>query len=416
MISGHGTEAPADQALPAGPAEDPPQTRSERPSLPRRNGAARQIAASLAILLVIVIAGVLLAPFWAPALMPLLPWGAKTAVTHQDVAAVAARVTALEERPAPPVVDVGTLKSAQAALAHRVDELEATTDGLRQSEAAAGAAKQAVAQLAQRLDASDAQSASRNAAEAADITKVQQQLSGLGSTATDQGTRLAVLERQVQAQGGADRHGTMLALALLQMREAVENDRPFAAEYDLFKGLARNDPKLVAAAQPLGKAAPEGVASDAELSRRLAALSAQISATAQPSATSSTWWEEALDRMRRLVTIRRIDAAAKTGPAAAVGAAQQALARGDLAAAVAAVNRLTGSEAEAARPWLDAARERLAAKAALTHLQELLVARLGPESPPAPAVGAAPTPPPATAPAPGKAVPPQSSAPPRAPS
>ncbi len=422
---GRRREPPEDRPLPAGPAasapeEGAPQTLSADPPLRRRTGSARQIAASLAALLVIVIAGVLLSPFWAPTVMLLLPWSAKTAVTHEDVAALGARVTALEERPAPPAVDVGPLKSAQSVLAHRLDRLEATSGGLRQDQAAAAAAKQAVAQLAQRLDASEAQSASRATAEAADIAKLQQQLSRLGGAASDRGTRLAALERQVQAQGSADRSGTTLALALLQLREAVEQARPFTAEYNVFKMLARNDPKLVAAAQPLAKAAPDGVASRAELRRRLAALSVQISTAARPSARSSTWWGEALDRARRLVTIRRIDTVAKTGPEAALGAAQQALARGDLAAAVAALNGLTGADAEAARPWLAAARARMTAKAALSHLQELLVARLGPEPalPPAPppATGAAPTPPPATAPAPSEAAPPHSPAAPRAPS
>ncbi|HEY3912580.1 MAG TPA: hypothetical protein VGM07_22225 [Stellaceae bacterium] len=377
-----------------------------------------------AALLVIIIIGILLAPFWAPAVMPLLPWTGKTAVTHEDFAAVAARVTALEQRPAPPAVDLGPLKSAQAALAHRIDGLEATIEALRQNQAAAAASKQAVAQLAQRLDASDAQSASRTAADAAAIAKMQQQLSQLGGVATDQGTRLAELERQMQAQNGIDRNGAMLALALLQMREAVEQARPFSAEYDVFKRLASTDPKLVAAAQPLAEAAPDGVAGRAELGRRLAALAAQISTPARPSTTSSSWWAQALDRIRQLVTIRRIGDGAKTGPEATLRTAQQGLARGDLSAAISAVNRLSGTDAEAARPWLELAHERLDAEAALTHLQRLLVARLGAEPTRPAAIGTAPvpapapaTPPaPATAPPPSKAAPPRPSATPRAPS
>jgi hypothetical protein len=77
------------------------------------------------------------------------------------------------------------------------------------------------------------------------------------------------------------------------------------------------------------------------------------------------------------VTIRRIEGPSQTGSEAAVNAAQTALARGDLAGAVAALDPLTGANAEAARPWMRMARERLAAEAALDHLQELLTTRLG---------------------------------------
>ena len=115
-----------------------------------------------------------------------------------------------------------------------------------------------------------------------------------------------------------------------------------------------------------------------------------MAATNEP-ADKSDWREQALARLRGLVTIRRIDSLSRTGSAGgsngAVGAAQAALARGDLAGAVAALEQLTGADAEAARPWLLMARERLAAETALDHVQELLTERLG--SPPA-APGAAP--------------------------
>jgi hypothetical protein len=71
-----------------------------------------------------------------------------------------------------------------------------------------------------------------------------------------------------------------------------------------------------------------------------------------------------------------------------VGAAQAALARNDLAGAVAALEPLTGAAAEAARPWLQLARDWLTVEAALGHLQELLTARLG--GPPAAPVSAPP--------------------------
>jgi hypothetical protein len=113
-----------------------------------------------------------------------------------------------------------------------------------------------------------------------------------------------------------------------------------------------------------------------------------MAVASEPSAQSD-WREQTLARLRGLVTIRRIDGSSGTGSEGAVSTAQTALARGDLAGAVAALESLTGADAEAARSWLLMARQRLAAETALDHVQELLTERLG-NGPAAP--GGAPVP------------------------
>src|SRR5207253_3247727 len=100
-------------------------------------------------------------------------------------------------------------------------------------------------------------------------------------------------------------------------------------------------------------------------------------ATAEAPPTDPDWSDKVLARLRGLVTIRRIDGAGQSEPEAAVSAAERALAGGDLAGAVAALGRLAGPSAEAARPWLQMARQRLAVEAALHRVEELLTARLG---------------------------------------
>ena len=347
----------------------------------------------------LVVAAVALSPFWATAVAPLLPWGQRPAEGRYD--ALAARIAALEQRPAPPAVDVGPIESAQAALARRAAVLEAAVDTLRQNQENSSAAKTALAQLTQRLDKIEAQSAASAAAQTTEIQKIQQELAQRAAAAGVLVERLAALEHQQQT-SNADRTGSVLLLALLQMREAVEEARPFPAQYAAFKDLSARDPGLADAAEPLADAARDGVASRAVLRQRLADLAGTI-ATVKPPATKPRWWEQALDRLRGLVTIRHIDGTAKTGPEATVGAAQADLAQGDLAGAVVALEKLTGADAEAAQPWLRMARQRLAAETALTHVQELVTARLGsaPAAPPpaarapASAPGVAPAPPPA---------------------
>jgi hypothetical protein len=274
-------------------------------------------------------------------------------------------VTAVEKRPAPPGIDVDAIKSAESALPHRLDQLEATV----------AATRAGLLQLEQRLGAAETQSTSRAVGETAELQKIQQELSRLGSVAADLANRLPALEQQMQSQSVAERTDAALAMVLLQIREAVDQARPFPAEYNALKALAR-DPDLVAGAQPLAETAQSGVPSRAVLSKRLSELAGQVATATEPPPVSD-WGAQALARLRALVTIRRIDGASQTGPEAAVSGAQAALARGDLAGAVAALDPLTGANAEAARPWLRMARERLALETALDRLRQLLGARIG---------------------------------------
>jgi hypothetical protein len=343
----------------------------------------------LAGLLVLAIAAVALSPFWAPAMAPLLPWGVKSAPIADD-AALAARVTALEARPAQPSIDLDPIRSTLTAQAQSLDRLQAALAAQSQDQAAAAADKTVVQQLTQRVAAIEAQAAGKTA----DSGRLKQELARLSTAANDLGDRLSALERRISAQGSTDRTGTALLLAMLQMREGIEEARPFPAPYGAFKGLAHDDPVLLAGAAPLAQAARDGIASQAVLRARLDNFESEIARASKP-AGKLRWWEQALDRIRGLVTIRRIGVAAHAGPEAAVNVAQSALAAGNLAAAVSALGSLDSADAEIAQPWLRLARDRLAAEAALARLQELLAARLGAATKPSPAAPAASPPLPA---------------------
>ena len=387
--------AAEDGAAPTG-ADSTPAVEPSRPS--RRFP---QAAVWLAGLLILVLAGVASSPFWAPQIEPLFPWGEN----RDDYAALAARVAAVEarpvapskgidavqsaasdlarrvdqldsrlaaaeKRPAPPGVDTAAINSAMSALAHRVDQLEAA------GKPDLGPVRAGMQQLEQRLAALETQSASRMASDTAAFKDMQQEVSRLGKVEGDLADRVAALEHAARTQNNTElRADGMAALLLGQMREAIEQARPFPAEFDAFTRLARGS-DLATAAQPLAEPARNGVASRAVLAKGLAELAGRMAAASEP-AVKSDWREQTLARLRGLVTIRRIDGPLHTGSDGAVGTAQAALARDDLAGAVAALESLTGADAQAARPWLLMARERLAAETALDHVQELLTERLG---------------------------------------
>lgn len=430
MSDGHGEERAAEGGTtPEEPPPTPPP--AAEPARPRR--ASRRAMPWLAALLLLILAAAALSPFWAPQLTPLLPWGARPGVTAEEYGALAARVAALEKRPvpppvdaaaidsnigalsrrveqletginarlaeiekrpAPPSIDVDTIKSAQSALVRRVDQLEVAASADRQTGAAVAGVKAELQQLGQRVSGIEAQSSSREAGAAGETRKLQQELSELRGAIAELAQRLPAIERQLRSQTGAERNEAALALLLLQMREAVEQARPFPAEFNAFKSLA-GDPALSAAADPLGEAARNGIASRAVLTKRLAELAGQIAAATEPPGDGG-WGFQMLARLRGLVTIRHVDGATQTGPEAAVSAAQSSLAGGDLAGSIAALDRLSGANAEAARPWLRMARERLAVEQALNHLQALLTARLGGSAaPPVAAPNSTPAEPPA---------------------
>jgi hypothetical protein len=384
MTDAHGQEHPVEAgALPP----EPDQAPAESVELARPVSPSRRTAWWLAALLLLVIAGIGLSPFWAHDVAQLLPWGGTAEIPTGDYAVLRSRLEAIEQHPALPSPDIGAINSATSALAHRVDQLETGRNTDRQGDAAVAADKTRLQQLEERLSAFEAKSAARSAGETTQFEKMRQELAQFGSGSADLADRLSTVERRVRAAGSTVRTDAALLAALLRMREAVEAVRPFATEYDGFIALAHDQPDLIAAAQPLAGMAQAGVAGSAALSEDLGKLSGRIGPSA-PVPIGSDIGTQALAWLRSLITIRRIETVVQTGQEPAMNVAEVALARGDLSGAVSALQTVSAPKSGAIQSWLEMAQQRLAAEAALAHLQELLVARLGA---PSETPGAAPT-------------------------
>jgi hypothetical protein len=362
------------EAVATPPATD--QTHGESAmSTPPAGGTAQTIW-WLATLLLLVIAGVGSSPFWARQVAPLLPWSSsQPAAPSEDYGDLAARVAAIEKRPAPPPPDLGAINSAADALARRVDSLEAARNADRPADVAPAVTKAELQRLEDGLSALETRSASRASGETAEFGKLRQELAQSAHVSADLADRLSAVERRLGAAGASRTNGALLA-ALSRMHEAIETARPFVSEYDAFTALAHDQPDLIGAAQPLAGLTQAGVPSRAALSDQLGKLSGRIAPPA-PSPVASYLPAQARAWIHSLVTIRRIDASAQTGQEPAVRVAEAALARGDLPGAVSALQTASGSSSGAVQSWLQTAHERLTAEAALAHLQELLVARLG---------------------------------------
>jgi len=352
---------------PEPPTATPPTPRTA-PILSGRRGAA---AIGFATALIVFGLLVIIAPFWAPAVMPLLSGGAAPVPTD---AALTDRLAQLEaarrdDQQKTDQAIAAAQKKTAADLGTALQQLDRRIAALENKPAAALGD---VAELRQQLKALE----NRPSAPPVDLSEIRQRLQQLAAADADLTSRVAALEKGEQAQSASDATDTALLLAVLQIREAIETGRPFAAEDDALAALAKSRPDVAAAAAPLAEPAKSGVASRAVLIERLRALAGTIAA-AQPIPAEAGWRAHAWAQLRGLITIRRIDGAGQSAPEAAVNAAERSLAAGDLASAVAALDPLTGSAAEAARPWLQMARQRLAAETALRQIEALLVARLG---------------------------------------
>lgn len=339
---------------------------SEQPeqAAPRPAPRYRELALGLAGALVLLVVVIATAPFWAA----LLPWGAALP-GDGAIAQLEQRVGALETKPAPQAPslppDLGDVRQQIAKEAAATADLAARIDRLEKA--------------AQAPPASDA---------GVRIAALDRALRAQEAAAEELAAKVAALDRAGQSRAARDTTDIGLALALLQVRNAVEAGRPFAAEYEALAALARGArPDIAATAAPLAEPAKTGVAGRPVLARRLHELARTIIAAgaAAPSDSAAAepgWTESMLARLRGLITIRRVDAvssggAGSGGTAAAVNAAELALAGGDLAAAVAALDKLAGPPAVAATPWLRMARERLAVETALQRVEAQLTARLG---------------------------------------
>ncbi len=230
----------------------------------------------------------------------------------------------------------------RAALAEKVARLEEAITELRNSEA------EARTKELRRADETDRLSSSL----AALVARVGE---------------LERLAKERQSAGGA------LALAAGQLRNAMSRSAPYAAELAVLERLAAGDRRVATALAPLAAGAEAGIPSRAVL---FAKLPAAVAAAAANRPEAQGGWVDRISRwLRGLVKARRIDGKGD-GDDARLARAEFAAGRGDLTDAAQELSGLRGASAQAAAPWLAAARSRLEAEKALAELDRIVLEEL----------------------------------------
>ncbi|HJO75142.1 MAG TPA: mitofilin family membrane protein [Rhodospirillales bacterium] len=161
-----------------------------------------------------------------------------------------------------------------------------------------------------------------------------------------------------------------VALAVADLRQAISSPAPFAGKLDALKALAGDDPDINAGIVVLAKGAETGIPTLVFLIDRFEGLAGKI-VQASRTVKETGWFDRAANRLSSLVTWRRVDGKGEeTSIDAMVAAAETHLKKGDLKAAINALDGLSGNAkaAAVATPWLSDAKARLAAERAVASL------------------------------------------------
>ncbi len=206
------------------------------------------------------------------------------------------------------------------------------------------------------------------------LAPLSDQLQQLSARLDQTEARLTGLVKDQTMRG--DSAARVLIVALADLGNAISTSRPFAAQLASVEALGQSRPSWAPTLRTLEEPAKNGIPSTAMLAQRFSdeVATAILRADAAAPSAQSGLGEAVLARLRSLVVIRRTDGAgADARPVdAAVASAEAALAKDDLAGAVAALSNLSGPPAAAAGAWLQQAQQRLLAEQTIAKLTQEL--------------------------------------------
>ena len=244
-------------------------------------------------------------------------------------------------------------------------------DGKAMAAAAAEleALRTSVDALSQKVARADdrARSAGMEAKDALDTLR--DDIAALRKTVSDVDTRVKAIEARPPATGGKI---AALAVAAGQLETAVDSGRPYAGALDSLKALAAGDAAIEEILAKLAAGATTGVPTVAVLSRQFAEIAPKLTVPAAAE-TGGGWAATLRAKALSLVNMRPVG---EGGDASPVTRAERALGRNDLAAAVAALDGVSGP----AVSWRARAQSRLEADAAVAAVRTRIVDRLAAET------------------------------------
>ena len=203
----------------------------------------------------------------------------------------------------------------------------------------------------------------------------------LGASVASLEARLDAIDARLHAAEGESAANHALLLAAEDLRQDLMSSAPYQGPFSVLQTLGGKNPQVAALLQPLAAGAAAGIPSRVLLSQQLASLIQTLDAPPSLPETMP-WWRRLLDRLEHLVVIRHVTAeAAANDPQTVAKLAAEDLDQGDLAGAIDRMAAITRPGAAQAAPWLNAAKQRLAAEQAASQLTTLLSAQLAAPTP-----------------------------------
>jgi hypothetical protein len=231
-----------------------------------------------------------------------------------------------------------------------------------------GALKQELASLSGRMQSLEAKPAP---AAGPSAEAVQHSLEPLNAKLAELEGRIASLTKaqdELKASAGA----AALTMAVQNLRRAVTEGKPFAAELKTLASLAPQKLELA----PLEARRDSGLASLTKLQHDFDSSARAAIEAAKPSGDGS-FTGDLLAKARSLVRVRPKGDIPGTAPEAILARAEQRLDSGDLPAAIRETGQLAGPAADAMTPWLTEAKAKAAADETLQAIEAKLITSLG---------------------------------------
>jgi hypothetical protein len=270
---------------------------------------------------------------------------------HADQA-LAARVAAAEAQ-------TKSLADSLAALGRRLDEVAAASQSaLAQAKTAAATATDAM------------KNATRTGVEQSDIDALNNRIAALEST-------MKSLSTGTQRTSSADDRAARLTVAAEALRAAVDRGAPYQAELAVAQALGADK----TATAPLEPFAADGLPNAAALAHEFALLTPSLLQASGAAPRESSFLGNLEAHAQKLVRITPIEAPAGDDPASVIARINIDAARGDIAAALAGIARLSESARALAASWVKKAEAREAASAASRRIAADALAAIGRPAP-----------------------------------
>ncbi len=368
-------ETPSSTQESAADAAEDRTTHKEPPGEPNHsNFLARVSPYAVGALVGAVVLGAIMAGFWMVGVFP--PQQTAAAPGAQGAKASTAEISSRLDK----IQQELQAPHADQALAARVAAAEAQTKSLADSLAALGRRLDEVAAASQSAlaqaktaaaTATDAmKNATRTGVEQSDIDAINNRIAALEST-------MKSLSTDAQRTSSADDRAARLTVAAEALRAAVDRGAPYQAERAVAQALGADK----TATAPLEPFAADGLPNAAALAHEFALLTPSLLQASGAAPRESSFLGNLEAHAQKLVRITPIEAPAGDDPASVIARINIDAARGDIAAALAGIARLSESARALAASWVKKAEAREAASAASRRIAADALAAIGRPAP-----------------------------------